>query len=181
MLACMRALVPNLHEDLVDLWDAAIPKLLTSLTGTSSSTLRVFISHCHSPCPLSLTLFLSLSHPPFLFPPFPFLHPFLLPILPSHPSLPSFPPILSLPSFPPIRRPEQKEDVEPELVGGPHAKGKAYGFGRRCHMRLNHLPSFSPFFLNSFYLPSSFLLLLYPFPPSSYSPSLWTRWTTKSG
>lgn len=36
VLACMRALVPNLHEDLVGLWEAAIPKLLTSLTGMSS-------------------------------------------------------------------------------------------------------------------------------------------------
>ena len=109
MLACMRALVPNLHEDLVDLWDAAIPKLLTSLTGMSSSTLRAFNPHCHSPSSVSHTLFLSLSLPPFLFPPFPFLHPSFPPfppILPSHPSVPSFLPIFSsysfLSSFPPI-------------------------------------------------------------------------------
>ena len=34
VLNCMKALVPNLHEDLVDLWDAVIPKLLSYLTGT---------------------------------------------------------------------------------------------------------------------------------------------------
>ena len=34
LLLCMRAVVPNLHEELVDLWDAVIPKLLSYLTGT---------------------------------------------------------------------------------------------------------------------------------------------------
>lgn len=34
VLNCMKAVVPILHEDLVDLWDAVIPKLLSYLTGT---------------------------------------------------------------------------------------------------------------------------------------------------
>lgn len=33
VLNCMTALVPNLHEDLVDLWDAVVPKLLSYLCG----------------------------------------------------------------------------------------------------------------------------------------------------
>lgn len=33
VLNCMTAIVPNLHEDLVDLWDAVIPKLLSYLNG----------------------------------------------------------------------------------------------------------------------------------------------------
>ena len=33
VLNCMKAVVPNLHEDLVDLWDAVIPKLLSYLSG----------------------------------------------------------------------------------------------------------------------------------------------------
>lgn len=33
VLNCMKAVVPILHEDLVDLWDAVIPKLLSYLTG----------------------------------------------------------------------------------------------------------------------------------------------------
>jgi hypothetical protein len=32
VLNCMKAVVPNLHEDLVDLWDAVIPKLLSYLS-----------------------------------------------------------------------------------------------------------------------------------------------------
>ncbi|CAI8027044.1 Maestro heat-like repeat-containing protein family member 1 [Geodia barretti] len=35
ILHCMTALVPNLHEDLVDLWDAVIPKLLSYLNEQS--------------------------------------------------------------------------------------------------------------------------------------------------
>jgi hypothetical protein len=35
ILNCMTALVPNLHEDLVDLWDAVIPKLLSYLNEQS--------------------------------------------------------------------------------------------------------------------------------------------------
>ena len=35
VLNCMKAVVPNLHEDLVDLWDAVIPKLLSYLSGMS--------------------------------------------------------------------------------------------------------------------------------------------------
>ena len=30
---CMKALVPILHERLVDLWDAVVPKLLSYLSG----------------------------------------------------------------------------------------------------------------------------------------------------
>ena len=93
MLACMRALVPNLHEDLVDLWDAAIPKLLGSLTGMSTLSIQ-----------LSLSLPFSLLPPCLLIS---FLSPLSPPPPPSSSSLPL--------------RPEQKEDMEPKLVGGPHA------------------------------------------------------------
>lgn len=92
MLACMRALVPNLHEDLVDLWDAAIPKLLASLTGMSTLSIQLLLS-----------LPFSLLPPSFLLSSFPV----------------TSPPSSSLPL-----RPEQEEDMEPELVGGPHAKSK---------------------------------------------------------
>ena len=33
LLQCMLSLAPNIHEDLVGLWDAVIPKLLTHLSG----------------------------------------------------------------------------------------------------------------------------------------------------
>ena len=33
VISCMASLVPNIHEDIVDLWDAVTPKLLTYLNG----------------------------------------------------------------------------------------------------------------------------------------------------
>ena len=36
VLNCMTAVVPNLHDDLVDLWDAVVPKLLSYLSGTAN-------------------------------------------------------------------------------------------------------------------------------------------------
>ncbi len=35
VLACMKALCPNLKEELVELWDMVIPKLLSYLQGES--------------------------------------------------------------------------------------------------------------------------------------------------
>ena len=113
----MRALVPNLHEDLVDLWDAAIPKLLGSLTGMSTLSIQ-----------LSLSLPFSL--------PFSLLPPCLLFSFLSSLSPP--PPSSSLPL-----RPEQKEDMEPKLVGGPHAKSKAWFRSKAVYK--TEFPSFSLF------------------------------------
>lgn len=42
VLNCMKAVVPNLHEDLVDLWDAVIPKLLSYLSGMCIACIYMF-------------------------------------------------------------------------------------------------------------------------------------------
>ena len=47
VLNCMTAIVPNLHEDLVDLWDAVVPKLLSYLNGNCVCIhYHIFFKYC---------------------------------------------------------------------------------------------------------------------------------------
>jgi len=45
VLNLMKGLSPNLHENLVELWDIVIPKLVQYLEGTSPLIMILFIKH----------------------------------------------------------------------------------------------------------------------------------------
>ena len=43
VIGCMASLAPNIHDDIVDLWDAVTPKLLTYLNGQSLLNIYIYI------------------------------------------------------------------------------------------------------------------------------------------